>query len=274
MTHTVTGPLIYAEELLAQPEQATLLDVRFKMGAPMGPEEYAAGHLPGAAYVDLDRDLAASPGAAGRHPLPSTESFEAAMRAAGVGNGRSVVVYDDWSGLGAGRCWWLLRYHGHRDVRLLDGGLAAWRAAGGPLESGVVRPPPGDFTVEPGSMPVVDAESVRSTQVVVDARTADRYRGEVEPQDPVAGRIPGAVNAPAVANLDDHGRFRGVEELRDLYAATGALEPDRTVAAYCGSGVTAVLDVIALELLGVGAALYPGSWSEWSSDAARSVETG
>ena len=270
----MSSPLISVADLRSRFDDVTLLDVRFKMGAPMGPEEYAAGHLPSAAYVDLDTDLAGPSGAEGRHPLPATETFERAMRAAGVSDERPVVVYDDWSGLAAGRCWWLLRFHGHRDVRLLDGALAAWLAQDGPIEQGPGSTQPGDFTARPGQMPVVDAEDVREVDCLVDARTPDRYRGEFEPQDPVAGHIPGAVNAPVTSNLTQDGRFRDRDALRDLYAGIGALEADRTVATYCGSGVTATLDIIALEMLGVRAALYPGSWSGWSADPSRPVTTG
>lgn len=270
----MSSPLISATDLRSRLAGSTLLDVRFKMGAPMGPQEYAAGHLPGATYVDLDADLAGPSGTAGRHPLPATETFERAMRAAGVSDERPVVVYDDWSGLAAGRCWWLLRFHGHRDVRLLDGALAAWRAQDGPIEQGPGSPQRGNFTARPGQMPVVHAEDVREVDCLVDARTPDRYRGEFEPQDPVAGHIPGAVNAPAASNLAEDGRFRDPDVLRDLYAGVGALEVDRTVATYCGSGVTATLDIIAMEMLGVRAALYPGSWSGWSADPSRPVATG
>lgn len=270
----MSSPLISAADLSTRLADVVLLDVRFKMGAPMGPEEYAAGHIPGATYIDLDANLAAQAGLEGRHPLPATEVFETAMRAGGVSDGQPVVVYDDWSGLAAGRCWWLLRFHGHRDVRLLDGGLAAWRAVDGTIEHGPVKRPPGDFTSRPGQMPVVDADGIAGVDIVVDARTPDRYRGEFEPQDPVAGHIPGAVNAPVAANLTEDGRFRDLDALRKIYRDVGALEPGSSVATYCGSGVTAVLDVIALEMLGVSAALYPGSWSGWSADPDRPVQTG
>jgi thiosulfate/3-mercaptopyruvate sulfurtransferase len=272
----MTSPLISTSELrdllAAGPVQVTLLDVRYRMGGPSGPEEYAAGHLPGAVYVDLDTDLASAPGSEGRHPLPDPAVFERAMRRAGVAGGRAVVVYDDWSAHAAGRAWWLLRFHGHPDVRVLDGGLAAWVADGGPVEPGAVTPAPGDFTrSEPPGMPVVDADGVLGVDVLVDARAEERYRGEVEPVDPVAGHIPGAVNVPTSRNLTDDGRFRSAEELRATYAAVGAV-PGVDVAAYCGSGVTATHDLIAMELAGITAALYPGSWSGWITDPSRPVE--
>jgi len=270
-----TGPLVDVDELARLLGTATVLDVRYRMGGgPRGPGEYAAGHVPGASYVDLETALAAPPGAGGRHPLPETAVFEAAMRRAGVSGGRPVVAYDDWAGHAAARCWWLLRYHGHEDVRVLDGGWQAWTAAGLPTETGPGRAEErGTFLAAPGAMPVVTAAEVTSVDVVVDARAAARYRGETEPIDPVAGRIPGAVNVPTAHNLAPDGTFRPAGELRDLYAAVGATG-GATVAAYCGSGVTAAHDVLALEVAGVSAALYPGSWSEWIVDPGRPVERG
>ncbi len=196
------------------------------------------------------------------------------------GSDRPVVVYDDWAAHAAGRCWWLLRHHGHDDVRVLDGGWAAWVADGGEVETGAVTTEPGDFEAAPGRLPVVDADSVTDAGVVVDARAPERYRGEVEPVDPVAGHIPGAVNVPTSTNLGADGRFRPADQLRALYAAAGVEDGDADVAVYCGSGVTATHDLLALERIGVTAALYPGSWSEWvrkgaavergtSSDASR-----
>jgi thiosulfate/3-mercaptopyruvate sulfurtransferase len=272
MTGAAAGPLISAQELAAALGTVTVLDVRYRLGGPPGAGEYAAGHVPGAAFVDLDADLAAPPGEGGRHPLPRTDVFETAMRAAGVCNDRPVVVYDDWDGHAAARCWWLLRYHGHGGVRVLDGGWPAWTAAGGDAESGAGEAvAPGDFTAAPGAMPVVDAETVRDVDVLIDARAPERYRGEVEPVDPVAGHIPGAVNVPTARNLTEQGTFRPAAELRAAYDEVGALAGG-VVAAYCGSGVTAAHDVLALEVLGVRAALYPGSWSGWITDPARPVE--
>lgn len=267
------SPLISAQELHDRLAEVTVLDVRWRLGAPCGPDEHAAGHLPGAAYVDLDADLAAAPGAGGRHPLPSRADFEAAMRRVGVGNRRPVVVYDDWSGLAAARAWWLLRFHGHPDVRLLDGGWSAWRTAGGAVEVGPVVSAPGDFTARPGQLPVVEADQVLSVPVLVDARAPERFRGEVEPIDPVAGHIPGARNVPTTRTLDEHGRLRPARELLALYAAAGAL-PGTAVAAYCGSGVTAAHAVLTMQLAGIEAALYPGSWSGWITNHRRPVETG
>lgn len=267
------SPLVSTTELralLSREPRPVLLDVRYRLGGPPGGPLHEAGHVPGAAYVDLDRDLAAPPGAGGRHPLPDSATFLAAMRAAGVRTDRPVVVYDDWSGHAAARAWWLLRHHGHGDVRVLDGGWSAWVADDGEVETGPLVPEPGDLDGEPGHMPVVEADGVLDVGVLVDARAPERYRGEVEPVDPVAGHVPGAVNVPTARNLTEDGRFRPVEELREVYAEAGAV-PGADVAAYCGSGVTACLDVLALELVGVRAALYPGSWSGWITDPTRPV---
>ncbi|WP_372728812.1 sulfurtransferase [Nocardioides sp.] len=270
-----THPLIDVPGLNRLLGSVSVLDVRYRMGGPPGPAAFAAGHVPGAVYVDLETDLSAPPGPGGRHPLPTPADFEAAARRLGVRSERPVVVYDDWAGHAAGRAWWLLRYHGHRDVRILDGGWAAWRAEHGPVETGPgTVPGAGDFTARPGHLPVVDAENVLDVPVLVDARAAERYRGEVEPIDPVAGHIPGAVNVPTAKNLTAEGRFRPAAELRELYAAVGATpsEADEVrVAAYCGSGVTAVHDIVAMEIAGITAALYPGSWSGWIADPSRPV---
>ncbi len=267
------SPLISVTELHQSLGSVTVLDVRYRMGGPGGRGEYEKGHVPGAAYVDLDADLAAPPGEGGRHPLPDPADFETAMRRVGVRDDRPVVVYDDWSGLAAGRAWWLLRHHGHPDVRVLDGAWPAWVAAGGQVHTGVVLPGRGDFTARPGRMPVVEADDVLGVPVLVDARAPERYRGEVEPVDPVAGHIPGAVNVPTTTNLGVDGRFRGAAELRALYAAAG-VDGEERVAVYCGSGVTAAHDVLALEVAGISAALYPGSWSGWITDPSRPTSAG
>lgn len=264
------SPLISAADLrtlLAGRVQVSVLDVRYRLGAPAGPAEYAIGHIPSAVYVDLDTDLAAPPGGAagGRHPLPMPDDFAAAMRRCGVRADRPVVVYDDWQGLAAGRCWWLLRHHGHRDVRVLDGGYSAWLALGGATETEAPAPRAGDFAAS--SSPddsAVAIEDVPDVEVLLDARAPTRFRGEEEPLDAVAGHIPGAHNVPTSSNLTEDGYFRTVAELREVYAGVGAV-PGADVAVYCGSGVTAVHDIIALELIGVRARLYPGSWSEWSA---------
>ena len=268
------GPLISPDELAAVLGDVTVLDVRYTLGGPPGRDDYRAGHVPGAAYVDLDADLADPPGAGGRHPLPDEARFEAAMRRAGVSDQRPVVAYDDWQGRAAARAWWLLRHHGHDDVRVLDGGWSGWLAEGHPAEAGEPDTEPGDFTLSDATqMAVVDADDVLAVEVLVDARAPERFAGETEPVDPVAGHIPGAVNVPTTDNLDERGRFRSPARLRETYARVGADTSD-AVAAYCGSGVTAAHDVLAMEVAGIRAALYPGSWSGWITDRSRPVETG
>ena len=271
----MSSPLISAADLSSLLGSVTVLDVRYRMGGPPGREEHAAGHLPTAAYVDMDTDLSSAPGdpvdERGRHPLPEADEFVSAMRAAGVSTGVPVVVYDDWQGRAAGRAWWLLRDFGHLDVRVLDGGWTAWLAAAGAVETGAVTPALGDFDGKPGSLRVLDADNVTSGAVLIDARAPERYRGDVEPVDPVAGHVPGAVNVETARNLADDGTFRSADELRELYAAVGAV-PGADVAVYCGSGVTATHDLLALAAAGVDAALYPASWSGWVSDATRPVE--
>jgi len=265
--------LITAEELRATLDEVTVLDVRWMLGRTDGHEQYLSGHVPGASYVDLETDLADPPGAGGRHPLPAGDRFEAAMRRCGVRDDRTVVVYDDNAALAATRAWWLLRFHGHPDVRVLDGAWRAWREAGGDVETGGRPAEPGDFHAEPGHLPVVDADEaarIARDGVLLDARASERFTGEVEPVDPVAGHVPGAVNVPTADNLRD-GRFRPVAELATSYACTDGVDE---VAAYCGSGVTATHDVFALHLLGRTAALYAGSWSEWVTDPDRPVATG
>jgi thiosulfate/3-mercaptopyruvate sulfurtransferase len=271
----MSDPLISASDLARLLDDVTILDVRYRMGGVGGPDEYAAGHVPGAAYVDLEADLADPPGVRGRHPLPDVGRFEEAMRRAGVSGDRPVVAYDDWGGRAAARCWWLLRYHGHRDVRVLDGGLAAWVRSGGEVETGHATPSPGTFSVDPGQLPVLEAGDVlafAAEHTLVDARAPERYRGEVEPIDPVAGHLPGAVNVPTGRNLREDGTFRPADELGRIYGEV-LRDADSEVAAYCGSGVTAAHDVLALAVAGIDAALYPGSWSEWVTDPSRPVET-
>lgn len=272
-----SSPLISTRELADLGGEVTILDVRWKLGGPPGLPEFRRGHIPGSTYVDLAGELADPPGPRGRHPLPATARFEEAMRAHGVRVDRPVVVYDDAGGSSAARCWWLLRYHGHRDVRVLDGGWAAWLAEGRPVEEGEASVEPGDFTVRPGAMPVLDADGavrVAREGVLLDARTGERFRGENEPVDPVAGHIPGAVNVPFEENLvGAGGRFKDARELAGVYERVGAVR-GREIAVYCGSGVTASHDVLALAALGVEAALYPGSWSEWVAQGDRPVATG
>lgn len=259
----------------------TLLDVRWQLtvartdgGPPFdGRSEYAAGHIPGAVYVDLDRELAAAPGGRGRHPLPDLAEFGAAMRRAGVSRGRPVVVHDGGQGWAAARAWWLLRWTGHPDVRVLDGGLPSWE---GPLETGEHVAAEGDFVPVPAGDGLLDADTAAGlarSGVLLDARAGERYRGDVEPIDRVGGHIPGAVSAPTTANVAADGRFLPVDELRARFAALGAADGAR-VGVYCGSGVSAAHQVLALAVAGIPAELYVGSWSEWSSDPERPVAVG
>jgi thiosulfate/3-mercaptopyruvate sulfurtransferase len=281
MTTAASSPLITVPELRGALDEGAgpgpvLLDVRYQLGGPSGPDEFARGHVPGSSYVDLDTALAGPPGRGGRHPLPEPAAFVAAMRCAGVSDARPVVVYDDWGGRAAARCWWLLRHYGHRDVRVLDGGWSAWVAADGDVETGAARgQSTGDFAGDPGHLPVLDADQalhLARDGVLVDARAPERYRGEVEPVDAVAGHIPGAVNVPTEENLRAGGTFRPAEELREVYGeAVEAADAGADVAAYCGSGVTACHDLLALAVIGIDALLYPGSWSGWVTDPARPV---
>ena len=257
--------------------RTVLLDVRWALGDPHGREHYLAAHLPGAVFVDLATELAgpADP-FRGRHPLPALEQFQASVRAWGVRSGDVVVAYDDSGNLAAARLWWMLRDAGFPDVYLLDGGLAAWRDAGFAVESGEPEPEPGDVELAGGAMPVIDAGQAASwgrQGLLLDARAGERYRGEFEPVDPRAGHIPGAVSAPTTANLGADGRFLSPATLRERYTGLGVRAGVPT-AVYCGSGVTAAHEIAALEIAGFPAALYPGSFSEWSNNAANPVVTG
>ena len=278
MSRPVTTTVPELAELLRSEQPPVLLDVRWALGDPYGRDHYADGHIPGAVYVDLDTELAApaSP-EAGRHPLPDLAELQESARRWGIDSGRPVVVYDDLSNTAAARAWWLLRYAGFDEVTLLDGALGAWRTAGLPLESGIpADPEPGDVVLRAGALPITDADGAAELAVsglLLDARAGERYRGEVEPVDPRAGHIPGAVSAPTGENLTADGTFRSPEELRKRFEERGAGEAVR-VGVYCGSGVTAAHQIAALEIAGFEATLFPGSWSAWSADPARPAATG
>ncbi|MDT2007318.1 sulfurtransferase [Rhodococcus opacus] len=256
----------------------TLLDVRWALGDTEGGQHYLDAHIPGAVFVDLDTELAA-PGTSelGRHPLPTVTDLQDAARRWGIRAGRPVVVYDDTGNLAAARAWWLLRWAGVADTTMLDGGLGAWKSAGHPTRSGDEQPRfHGDVVLTAGHLPTLTADEAAELAAagrLLDARAAERYSGETEPVDPRAGHIPGARSAPTSENLGPDGRFAPAEALRERFAAVGA-EPGCPVGVYCGSGVTAAHQVAALALAGVDAALYPGSWSQWSSDPDRPVATG
>jgi thiosulfate/3-mercaptopyruvate sulfurtransferase len=262
-------PLLIDLDALARlPATARIVDVRWKLGDPSaGRVMFEQGHIPGAVFVDMDEDLAAPPGLRGRHPLPSAEHFARSMSRAGIDANTWVIAYDD-GGAGAPRLWWLLRHFGHHSVSILDGGYPAWLARGGTPETGSGHVPPATtFEATPQDGDLIELDELRVAvergQVhLLDARAPERWRGEVEPVDRLAGRIPGSVNAPSADNLRD-GRFRSAEELREHYARLGVLDGQPIVAS-CGSGVSACVDLVALELAGIhGARLYPGSFSGW-----------
>jgi thiosulfate/3-mercaptopyruvate sulfurtransferase len=267
--------------LLASPRPPTVLDLRWSLAGPPGSQLYAEGHVPGAVAADLDADLSAPPGAGGRHPLPDPRHLQSALRRLGVRTGHPVVAYDQADGSIAARIWWLLRWAGHDEVSVLDGGFAAWCADGHPVSVEQPRVEPGDIVVRPGRLPVLDADQAARlplTGVLLDARAPQRYLGETEPVDPRAGHIPGARNAPATGHTDQDGRWLAPAELAARFAALG-VTPAAPVGAYCGSGVSAASVVLALELAGVTdprrpAALYAGSWSHWCTDPGRPVATG
>jgi len=271
-----TRALVQADELraeIAADGPPLIVDVRWSL-AGADRSGYAAAHLPGAVFCDLDTDLAGPPGDGGRHPLPTSEQMAALMGRLGITPGRRVLVLDGGAGAAAARAWWCLRWAGHQDVRVLDGGLAAWVAAGGPVDAGLVEPvPTDDVVVRPGSMPTVTAEQVlhRTVGRLLDARAPARFRGEAEPIDPVAGHIPGAVSCwtGSLQGLD--GRYLSPEQLRDLLLGTAEVVD---LTAYCGSGVTASQLVLVGHEVGLEVALYPGSWSHWLRDPERPVATG
>jgi thiosulfate/3-mercaptopyruvate sulfurtransferase len=263
--------------LAANQASVRIVDVRWYLDGRSGHEAYLRGHIPGAVWVDLDRELSAPASARdGRHPLPSPEVFAAAMARLGIGDSTTVVAYDDAGGSVAARLWWMLHVLGH-DVAVLDGGLDAWD---GPLATDDVRPVPASFTPRPwpadrfADADQVDALRQQPGTSILDARTAARYRDGDPAIDPRPGHIPGARSTPWADNLDpDTKRFRTAEELLDHYAALGTTEAP-TVVAYCGSGVTSCHVLLALTVAGAGdrLALYPGSWSQWGADETRSIE--
>jgi thiosulfate/3-mercaptopyruvate sulfurtransferase len=273
--------LISVHELAEQLSRPGLriLDVRWTVAQPDGRAAYLAGHVPGAVFVDLDAELSDhSVVGRGRHPLPSAGALQHNARRWGLHDGDTVVVYDDWGNQAAARAWWLLRAAGLTDVLLLDGGWSAWRDANLPTATGDVEVTPGTVTITGlTALATTDADkvavdAVAQDHVVLDARAAARYRGDEEPLDPRAGHIPGAVSAPTSENLTPAGTFLPAEDLRTRFAAVGA--GDKPVSVYCGSGVTAAHQIAALAIAGFEAALFPGSWSEWSNDPGRRVQTG
>jgi len=276
--------LISAEELVrmvADGDQPAVLDVRWRLDRPDGRADYLASHIPGAVYVSLDDELCDhGRTGAGRHPLPSGADLQAAARRWGLRNNQTVVVYDDWNRAGSSRAWWVLTAAGIADVRILDGGLAAWTAAGGEVRNGEVTPTPGDVSIGhdnlyAGMRATLTAQQVSDEQVnvVLDARAPERFRGDVETVDPVAGHIPGARNLPSTTVLSADGTFLPDGRLTELFRAAG-IGGSAEVGVYCGSGITASVLLAALSAAGIDAALFPGSWSQWSSEPDRPVALG
>ena len=280
----MSSPLISPEELARRLDDPTwvVVDCSWTLTDPAaGPAAHARSHIPGARYANLDDDLSRRPGPSdGRHPLPAAADFAARLGSWGVGNSTTVVAYDEASGAIAARLWWLLGWLGHDRRLVLDGGFAAWTAAGLPVEARMPRWQPAHFVpraladdsvVAAADLPALQAAG----SLLVDVRAAPRYRGEQEPIDPVAGHVPGAVNRPGSVNIDANGRFRASEALRGELTELLAGRSPRELIAMCGSGVTACQLLLALEVAGLdGAKLYAGSWSEWIRDPARPIATG
>ncbi|MDQ3690803.1 MAG: sulfurtransferase [Chloroflexota bacterium] len=277
---TLPGPIVSVDWLAAHLTHPAVrvADVRWGLSGPPGRQRYEAGHLPGAVFLDADQELS-SPGAGpGRHPIPTPDKLARVLGAAGIGDEQIVVAYDDAGGSIAARLWWLFRHFGHDGAcAVLDGGITAWTDAGHELSTAAPDLAAAAWTARGARDDVVGTDEVvdllDDPSLLVDARAAERYRGETEPIDPRAGHIPGAVNAPFADNLGTDGRFLSPEALRDRYAALGA--GGRPVVAYCGSSLSATHDLLALELAGIhGGRLYEGSWSDWSSDPSRPAATG
>lgn len=274
------SPLVSVDELVAlrAGPELVVLDARWTLGQTDGRERFLAGHIPGARFVDLDTELASAPSPAhGRHPLPSRERFQNTLRGLGVTAESTIVAYDQAHSFSAARLWWLLRNAGLDTARVLDGGLRAWAAAGNPTEEGEPS------TVVPSAV-VIDWNRMSSVEIdgaaafpergiLLDARAGERYRGETEPMDPRAGHIPGALSAPTTGNLERGGTFLPADELRMRFAGLD-IDASDSVAVYCGSGITASHQILALEVAGFSGTLFPGSWSQWSNDPSRPAATG
>ena len=282
-TATLPTPLVSTAQLralLASADAPLVVDCSFDLAdTAAGERAFEQGHLPGAIYAHLDRELAgAKTGRNGRHPLPARADWAATLARLGVTPARAVVLYDAQGGMYAARAWWMLLWAGHRAASVLDGGLPAWKADGGALETGAVPPvaAPSPYPLGESLVAAVDADALQKSLgrvTLLDARAGERYRGEVEPLDKRAGHIPGARSRFFKDNLDAQGRFKPAAELRAAFAAFGA--PPAQVVHQCGSGVTACHNLLAMAVAGLpGSALYPGSWSEWSSDPARPVAVG
>ncbi|WP_460783464.1 sulfurtransferase [Microbacterium tumbae] len=274
MSHLVSAAEL--SELISAEPRLRVLDVRWRLDRPDGRPEYDAGHIPGAVFVDLETELSrhGRPDG-GRHPLPDTATVQAAARRWGLNDGDVVVAYDDAGGLPAARAWWLLR-QGGVDIRVLDGGWPAWRSSGGAVETADVIPEPGGVVlsdVSDDSLSIDEAAAFPASGVLLDVRAPERYRGEVEPYDPIAGHIPGAINLPTGVHVGQDGILRGIDEIRERLARSG-VDEGTPVAAYCGSGITAAHTALVLAEAGIEAKLFHGSWSQWSNTPGRPVVTG
>ena len=264
-------------DLLTRGAPVRVIDVRWRLDRPdAGHDDYLSGHIPGAVFAALDTELSTHGEAAeGRHPLPSTATLQDAARRWGVRSGDTIVAYDDVKGIAAARAWWLLRQAGV-DVRVLDGGLRGWRAEGFDIATDDVSPEPGDVVLEPvgeDALSIDEAAAFPASGVLIDARAADRYRGDSEPFDPVGGHIPGARNLPEPVHFDADGKILDRETILATFAEVG-VTPGTPVAAYCGSGVTAAHTALVLHEVGIEAKVFPGSWSQWSNTPGRPVAVG
>ena len=277
---SLPGPLVSVDWLAANLTDPGLriADVRWSLSGPPGRDRHAEGHIPGAVFIDAEDELSSPGEGPGRHPVPSATKLAAILGRAGIGDDHVVVAYDDAGGSIAARLWWLYRHYGHDgDCAVLDGGIAAWTDAGNALSTDVPANPAATWTPGPPADDLVGTDEVAAMlggdALLLDARAAERYRGETEPIDPRAGHIPGAVSAPFTSNLGADGRFLTPDALRARYASLGA--DDRPVVAYCGSSLSATHDLLAMELAGIdGGRLYEGSWSDWSSDPSRPAASG
>lgn len=277
---SLPGPLVSVDWLAAHLTDPGLriADVRWSLSGPPGRDRYAQGHIPGAVFLDAERELSSPGEGPGRHPVPSAAKLAAILGRSGIGDEHVVVAYDDAGGSIAARLWWLYRHFGHGgSCAVLDGGITAWTDAGTGLTTDVPAHPIATWTPGAAADDLVGTDEVAAMlggdALLLDARAAERYRGETEPIDPRAGHIPGAVSAPFMSNLGADGRFLAPEALRARYASLGADE--RPVVAYCGSSLSATHDLLAMELAGIGRGrLYEGSWSHWSSDPSRPAAMG
>lgn len=300
MNHTTLISAGQLQALMQSSQPLRIFDCSFDLMQPhAGEQQYLAAHIPGAIYANLETALSArhgvrgahgvmitasgadAPASGGRHPLPNREKFATWLSSVGMGNEMQAVVYDRNSANYCGRLWWMLKWAGHENVAVLDGGLQAWQAAGGAVSSG--EEPAhfqSNFLLGPERATLVDAEKVaaelgRPSQTLIDARATPRFKGEVEPLDPVAGHIPGALNRPFGNNLTPEGKFKPAEQLRAEFAALLGQRDPATVVHHCGSGVSALPNLIAMEVAGLGrTALYAGSWSDWCSDSSRPMAQG